>query len=411
MLAHTICIYFLVSKRSKTNKASIKFRITYDKQRFAFSTGIYIDPSNWSSKEQKINAGEPLFESYNTDLLLTKQKIYNTYLKLKFNDEKFTLKDLKNNLQNTNTSNEQFILNHYQNYLNEQKKLIDISIKEATWYKFFYTREAVQSFILSKYNTKEVKFDKLNINFLDDLDYYLKTVRNQRQVTINKEIQRFRAVIKLALARNIIDKDPFIGYKPKRITKEVIFLTKEELKRFQETTPTQKTQILIRDLFIFCAYSGLPFGEMANLKDQNISKGFDENTWITIKRAKTSKELMVPLFPEAEKIIEKYKHSTTSDKIFPTISNQKFNTYLKDIAILAKIDKRVTHHTARKTFASTVLLYNDVPMEIVSELLGHSSMKITQDYYGKIIRKKVSQEYNKLQQRINPREGGNLVNQ
>jgi len=213
-------------------------RITYDKQRFAFSTGIYIDPSNWSSKEQKINAGEPLFESYNTDLLLTKQKIYNTYLKLKFNDEKFTLKDLKNNLQNTNASNEQFILNHYQNYLDEQKKLIDISIKEATWYKFYYTREAVQSFILSKYNTKEVKFDKLNINFLDDLDYYLKTVRNQRQVTINKEIQRFRAVIKLALARNIIDKDPFIGYKPKRITKEVIFLTKEELKRFQETTPT-----------------------------------------------------------------------------------------------------------------------------------------------------------------------------
>jgi integrase/recombinase XerD len=142
---------------------------------------------------------------------------------------------------------------------------------------------------------------------------------------------------------------------------------------------------------------------MANLKDQNISKGFDENTWIIIKRAKTSKELMVPLFPEAEKIIEKYKHTTTSDKIFPSISNQKFNSYLKDIAILAKIDKRVTHHTARKTFASTVLLYNDVPMEIVSELLGHSSMKITQDYYGKIIRKKVSQEYNKLQQRMNPR--------
>ena len=100
-------------------------RITYDKQRFAFSTGIYIDPSNWSSKEQKIYAGEPLFESYNTDLLLTKQKIYNTYLKLKFNDEKFTLKDLKNNLQNTNASNEQFILNHYQNHPREGGDLVN----------------------------------------------------------------------------------------------------------------------------------------------------------------------------------------------------------------------------------------------------------------------------------------------
>lgn len=175
----------------------------------------------------------------------------------------------------------------------------------------------------------------------------------------------------------------------------------EELNRFKESKPIKNSHILVRDLFIFCCYSGLPFGEMENLKEQNINKGFDDNTWITIKRAKTSKELVVPLFPEAEEVINKYRNSTTSDKIFPSLSNQKFNQYLKDIAKIAKIDKRVTHHTARKTFASTILLFNDVPMEIVSELLGHSSMKITQDYYGKIIRKKVSQEYNKLQQRMN----------
>lgn len=400
MLANPICIYFLVTKRSKTNKASIKCRITYNKQRFSFSTGIYIDTINWSPKEQKVLTAEPLVDSYNTELLLMKQKIYNTYLKLKFNDEKFTIGELKQRLQITK-SNDEFLLSHYQNYLDEQKKLIGISIKEATWYKFYYTRESVQSFILYKYKTKEVRFDVLNVNFLDELDYYLKTVRNQRQVTINKEIQRFRAVIKLALARNLIDKDPFILYKPKRTIKEVIFLTMEELNRFKDSKPTKNSQILVRDLFIFCCYSGLPYGEMANLKEQNLSKGFDDNIWITIKRAKTSKELVVPLFPEAEVIINKYRYSTTSDKIFPPLSNQKFNQYLKDIAVTAKIDKRVTHHTARKTFASTILLYNDVPMEIVSELLGHSSMKITQDYYGKIIRKKVSQEYNKLQQRMN----------
>jgi len=400
MLTNSISILFLAKKSPRANLITLFCRVTYNKQRFVFSTGISIDPMNWSPKTQKIGAGDPLSESYNTELLLTKQKIYDSYLKLKFNDENFTLQDLKRKLQYKKATDDQFILDHYQNYLDEQKKLIGISIKEATWNKFYYTREAVQSFILFKYKTKEVRFDKLNLNFLEELDYYLKTVRNQRQVTINKEIQRFRAVIKLALARNLLDKDPFILYKPKRTIKEVVFLTKEELKRFIESAPTHKTQIMVRDLFIFCCYSGLPFGEMANLKKQNITKGFDNNTWVTIKREKTSKELVVPLFPEAEKIIEKYKHTTLSDKIFPTLSNQKFNSYLKDIAKLAKIDKRVTHHTARKTFASTVLLYNDVPMEIVSELLGHSSIKITQDYYGKIIRKKVSQEYNKLQQRM-----------
>src|SRR5690606_36288571 len=193
MLVHPICIYFQVTKRSKTNKATIKCRITYNKQRFSFSTGIYIDTINWSTKEQKVLTAEPLVDSYNTELLLTKQKIYNTYLKLKFNDEKFTIGELKQRLQITK-SNDEFLLSHYQNNINKQKKLIDISIKEATWYKFYYTRESVQSFILYKYKTKEVRFDVLNVNFLDELDYYLKTVRNQRQVTINKEIQRFRAV-------------------------------------------------------------------------------------------------------------------------------------------------------------------------------------------------------------------------
>ena len=138
---------------------------------------------------------------------------------------------------------------------------------------------------------------------------------------------------------------------------------------------------------------------MAHLKIKNIQIGFDNMNWIKMKREKTQRQISIPILPKAQEIIDKYL--IESNCIFPALSNQKFNAYLKEIAIITEIDKRITHHTARKTFASTVLLYNDVPMEIVSELLGHSNMTITQESYGKVVQKKVSEEMQKLKLRIN----------
>ncbi len=129
---------------------------------------------------------------------------------------------------------------------------------------------------------------------------------------------------------------------------------------------------------------------MSQLNKNHIVKGFDGNLWIEMFRQKTGKEFSVPLLPKAISIVEKYK-SEDRETLLPVISNQKFNSYLKEIAEILGINKKLTHHTARKTFASTVLLYNDVPIEIVSELLGHSSISITQEYYGKVVKKKVSQ--------------------
>ena len=117
-------------------------------------------------------------------------------------------------------------------------------------------------------------------------------------------------------------------------------------------------------------------------------------------RKKTNKEFSIPILSKAQLIIDKYQDSDDQDKLFPVLSNQKFNAYLKEIAIAIKLEKRLTHHVARRTFATTVLLYNDVPMEIVSKVLGHSKMSITQEYYGKIVQKKVSEHMNKLNDKL-----------
>lgn len=152
-------------------------------------------------------------------------------------------------------------------------------------------------------------------------------------------------------------------------------------------------------MFVFCCYTGLGFKEMANLKWTDINEGFDGELWIEIKRQKTGKSYKVPLFDVVKIIIYKYK-SEVEQFVLPNISNSNFNAYLKEIATIVGINKHLTHHMARKTFASTVLLYNDVPMEIVSELLGHSSLRITQGYYGKVVQKKVSETFLKLKKKV-----------
>src|SRR5690606_20951744 len=235
------------------------------------------------------------------------------------------------------------------------------------------------------------------MKFLHDLDYYMKVEKKIKQVTINKHIERLRKIIKLALAEGFLERDPFLLFSPKKIITEVIYLNTEELKLMEKYSFSQERLQKVADMFIFCCYTGLPYQEMASLKKENIIQGFDGKKWIQIYRQKTKKTLTVPLLKKAENILNKYKEDTS---FLPVISNQQFNSYLKEIAAVLGIEKRITHHTARKTFASTVLLYNDIPMETVSELLGHSNMKVTQMHYAKVIQKKVSEEMMKLDKKL-----------
>jgi integrase len=183
----------------------------------------------------------------------------------------------------------------------------------------------------------------------------------------------------------------------KSAKKEVVFLSVDELKSLEEYKFSQPRLEDVKNMFIFCCYSGLAYAEMKALEEKHINIGFDGLKWINMERKKTGRVINIPLLPKALEILKLYEKE---DLLLPVISNQRFNSYLKEIASIVGIGKRLTHHIARKTFASTVLLYNNVPMEIVSELLGHSNMSITQEYYGKVVMKKVSEEIKKLNGRI-----------
>ena len=241
------------------------------------------------------------------------------------------------------------ILGTYDLHNDKAKKLIGIDFNELSWSRYVESRRTVALFITKFYKRKDVR---------------------------------------------LIKKDPFHLYKNKKYKTVIVYLTDEELKRLEKHTFSQVRLQQLKDLFIFCCYTGLAYTEMTTLTTNNIEVGFDGNKWIQMIRENINRAISVPFFPKAKEILEKYGNE------LPKISNQKFNSYLKEISALLSVDKKLTHHIARKTFATTVLLYNNSPMEIVSELLGHSNMNITQAHYGKIVQKKVSDEMKNLHSKL-----------
>lgn len=389
-------ILFVISptKINQKGLCPLNCRITFNKERKQFSTGLFVNPLYWENKLQKVSELDNNSKLINAKIEQILNKINKIALVFQLQSENYSLDDIYNKYQGKEIKKKENILSYYKQYLSKIKKLVGLELKDSTYNKFVYVGNHLEAFLKWKFRKTDFPLEELNLQFLDDFDYYLKTEKNQSQITINKTIQRLRTPIKQAISEGYLDRDPFILHKTKTVRKTVIFLTTEELKTLEKTVFQQKRLSTIQDLFIFCCYTGLAYIEMVNLKKQYIQIGFDNINWIQMKREKTQRQISIPILPKAQEIIDKY--TTEKEILFPKISNQKFNSYLKEISAITGIEKKLTHHIARKTFASTVLLYNDVPMEIVSELLGHSNMTITQESYGKVVQKKVSEEMKKL---------------
>jgi len=390
--------YILIkSKKNKLSLCPIFCRLTLNGKRKEFSTGLMVKPGEWNSKQQLITKLNDKHKVYNQKLQLLRSKALTAHLELQISSgtsSNYSVEDIYRLVVGEKKHGDIGLLEFYKLYLNKIRKLVGVEIKPVTWNKFQYIYNDINAFIWKKYHKRDIVISTLDMKFINDLEYYYKVDSKLKQVTINKKIQRFKKVIREAVDEGHLSKHPFLLHKAKKVIREVTFLTTEELRLLEAFNFSQPRLMRAKHLFVFSCYTGLAYKEVMNLESKHIEKGFDGNLWITMKRQKTSKVITVPLLPQALYILQLYKSSGTG--ILPKISNQRYNSYLKEIAAIVGIDKRMTTHMARRTFASTVLLYNDVPMEIVSELLGHSSMKITQDSYGKVVQRKVSQEMERL---------------
>lgn len=393
-------ILFVISTTRVNKKGLVPLycRITYNGKRKTFTTGLFINPNYWNSKSQKVKPPNEDNNFINTQLSLITTKVNQAFLFLQVSKLEFTVDDIYKQYLGEPTKKEYGLIEVYNNYLLRIEKLIGKDIQLVTFKKYQESLTHLKLYIYWKFTKRDILIVELKYNFITDYEYFLKTEQNLQLSTLNKAIQRFRKVISYAISESHLDKDPFYGYKAKRHKKEVVFLTVEQLKALELKNFGIIRIQQIKDMFVFCCYTGLGFKEMINLQYSHIIERFDGNEWLQIKRNKTKRNYYVPLLPKAKVLIEKYRNET--DFVFPRMSNPKFNAYLKEIADAVGIKINLTHHIARKTFATTVLLYNDVPMEIVSELLGHSKISTTQEHYAKVVQKKVSEQMNLLNKKL-----------
>ena len=389
------------SRETETGEAPLYCRLWHESKRKIFSIGFKVTRNKWNQNKQIATGKSEMTQRINTQMEVIKKKLVEIETKLIMEGSEDILEDMYALYIGKTTVSRSFITLFEERYMTA-KRMEGVKFKKSTLDKFKDVLELVRAYIKKSYHASDIPMNKVNFKFISGLEDYLLTVRRQKPVTINKNMQRVKQVTTYAMKCNYIKVDPFIDHAPLKVEKELVFLTTEELHKLESYQFAQERLAKVRDLYLFSVYTGLAYHEAFALQKKHIIMAFDKKFWIEMKREKTGKGISVPLLPQAMKIMEKYDNGGDKEAhVLPAISNQKMNSYLKEITEIVGINKKLTHHTARKTFATTILLYNDVPIEIVSKLLGHSSIAVTQKHYAKVVNKKVSACMEKLEKQLN----------
>ena len=286
------------------------------------------------------------------------------------------------------------LLEIFQEHNDKVESLIGKDFSAGTAERYRTCKKHVAEFIKKKYNQNDIHVQDVNHQFINGFEYYLKTTRKCAHNSAIKYITNFKKIIRIAHANDWIDKDPFLHWKGKLKIVEREFLTQEEIQKIIDKELRMERLDQVRDIFIFCCFTGLAYADVKKLTKDDVVIGVDGEQWVKTRRTKTDTRSNIPILPIAQTIIEKYKDNELmkiKNVVLPVLTNQKMNAYIKEIADLCGITKNLTFHLARHTFATTVTLSNGVPIESVSKMLGHTNLKTTQ-HYAKILDMKVSKD-------------------
>ncbi len=283
------------------------------------------------------------------------------------------------------------------------KKRIGIDVASSTWTKFNTLEKKLALYITKQLNKTDFYLHQLDYTFISNFEYFLRSVEKIKSNTTMKYVRMTKKIMNDAVRKNWLDKNPFQAFKCKFRWPEKEVITWDELNILMERDFAMERLQLVKDYFVFSYFTGLAYIDVVNLKPSSITVGLDGNPWLMFNRQKTGIIVRVPLLDQVLPIIQKYKSHPSAlhrNKMFPGISNQKMNSYLKEIGDICGIRKSLTFHLARHTFATTVTLSNGVPIESVSKMLGHAKIATTQ-IYAKVVEKKLSEDVGMLRQKIN----------
>lgn len=396
-------LFWIYSQRAINNLAVIYARITINGKKLNISLKRKTDVNLWNPKKQRVKGTCSKSKDLNQFLDLEYSKLFQCYQDLRIEGAVITPEIIKSKYfgdLNPLVSLEDLFMYHNENFFSK--------LKHNTSRLYITSQNYLRKFIKKEYKRPDFYLKELDYSFIIKFENYLRSVKPRhyqnrlQHNAVMKHIQRLRKMITLAFHMEWIDKDPFVKFKPHLEQKERGFLTTEELQQIEDLKIEIPRLQKVRDFFIFSCYTGISYGDLMALTPQNLVIGIDKKFWIITRREKNGNQVKLPLLSKAVIILEKYKMNNSckvNNSLLPKISNQKVNSYLKEIAGLCKIEKNVTFHLARHTFATTVALTNGVPIETVSKILGHKKLSTTQ-IYAKVIERKVSEDMDILQQKI-----------
>lgn len=394
--------YQLKKARKKADGTiPIYLRVTLNGERCEIAIKRSVKENQCDNKMQMVKGKSEASQIINNYLIELRNQVNRFYNKNFDNHRPVTISDFKEEL-NGGSSNVHTLIKVFEENNSLIKMEVGNSYSKSTYDQYVTTLERLKVFLIKRYQINDIELTSLDINFIGRFDNFLRLEYGIDINTIAKYLKQLKKVVHYAEKLRYIWYDPFKGYHIK--TKEVDrgYLTSEELKRIEEKIFRLPRLEKVRDVFIFVCYTGLAYGDLKELEHNQIVKGIDGKNWISLERKKTKVKYSIPILEPAQKILDKYSKDpecVAYELLLPVRSNQKQNTYLDEIAELCGIDKHITMHLGRHTFATTVTLENDVPIESVQKLLGHKNIGTTQ-IYARITEKKVSQNMKDLEKKL-----------
>lgn len=381
----SVLYYIKRTKKLKDGTCPIYARITVNLERVEFSLKKSVNEGNWDSKREKVKGFSKEAKKINSYFDTIKRKLYEIKIDLEEQDIPVTASKLKDVFLGVNEDEEEeekTILGVFQEHNERCERLIGKDCAKATHQRYVTCYLHLERFMGFMYGQNDMPLKKITPKFINDFEFYLKTERNCNHNTTTKYLKNFKKIIRIALANGWLKKDPFINIKFRLKETNIDFLTTRELNILMKKEFKIERVQQVRDVYLFCCFTGLAFADVKSLSYDEIQK-INGKLWIKKRRQKTKSLCSVPLMEPALQIINKYKNNPyciKNNRVLPVYSNQKMNAYLKEIADLCGIKKKLSTHTARHTFATTVTLSNHVSIEVVSKMLGHSSINMTKRY-------------------------------
>ncbi|WP_317045180.1 site-specific integrase [Jejuia pallidilutea] len=387
----------------KGDSVPIYARITVDGKRAEISLKRQIKVTYWDTKSKRTSSRLPEGKALNQYLDQVYAKLLECHKQLSSGFDHVSAKGIKARFLGQDERHKSLL-----ELITYHNKNMTGTLKPGTLKNYFTTENYIKRFLIKKKKVNDIYLKQLSYSFIIEFEQFLRKGQsiNKSQPLKNngimKHLERLKKLMNLATELEWIDKNPFFRFKLKFNKHEKEFLSKRELELLERTNIQDKGHQIVRDIFVFSCYTGLSYIDVKMLRESNIVKGIDGNYWLYTQREKNGQSVKIPLLDNAWNILKKYSpHPEKSNGLLlPVYSNQKINAYLKGIAGAVGISKKLTFHSARHTFATTVTLSNGVPIETVSKLLGHCRLSTTQ-VYARVIEEKLSVDMKLLRQKLN----------